>query len=308
MEVTFVKPQYLYLLFVLPIIIFVHFYTLKHVRRRALKFANFEAIKRITGGEVLSKNILILVMRCLTVLFLILAAANTIVIYTTESATHDIVLALDASSSMLAKDYEPNRFEAAKSGLKSFVDEAAGKMRVGVVSFSGATIVEQGITNDMDLVKKAVDEITIHELSGTDLGQAMITSANMLSGEESKAVVLITDGQSNVGVDPEEALGYLKKEGVIIYPIGIGTIEGGKFGEVGAALKIDEDTLRFLAEESSGKYFHPTSTDDLVMVFKDIASFRQRKVKADASFFLVVAAVALLFVEWGLSSSRFKII
>src|SRR3989338_4478169 len=101
MEIIFRNAFYLWFLLAIILLIALHFTTLKYIKRRALKFANFEAIERVTGSEIFSKNVLLLYIRLLIVICVILAAAGTTVWYTGKSSNVDYVLAIDASSSML---------------------------------------------------------------------------------------------------------------------------------------------------------------------------------------------------------------
>ena len=307
MEVSFQNPEYLWLLVAIPILVIVHFYALKYNRGKALKFANFEAIARVTGGEILSKNITVLIMRVFAILFLVLAISGTIVYYKGESTTHDIVLAIDASGSMSATDYEPNRLEAAKKAALTFVEMIKGDVGIGVVSFSGASRVEQKITTDKILVSEAIKNIELQELSGTDIGQAIITSSNLFLNEERpKTIILLTDGQDNVGVTPAEAVKYIKPK-IVVHTIGIGTTEGGTLGDVNALLKLDEETLKFIANETGGKYYRAKNVEELKKAYKEIAEIKERRLKKNISLFLSLIAFALLFIEWGLLSTKYKI-
>src|SRR3989344_2294049 len=121
MEITFTNPEYLWFLFVIPILILVHFAGLRSTRRKALKFANFEAIERVTGGQVLSKNLFLLTIRLIIVILFVLALAGTIYWYAGQGSDFDFVLAIDASNSMLATDLPPNRIEVAKIRAQEFI-------------------------------------------------------------------------------------------------------------------------------------------------------------------------------------------
>lgn len=309
MEVTFANPKYLLLLIAIPILIFIHFYMLKHTRRTALKFANFDAIMRVTGGVAVTKNITVLLMRLTVVTFLVLAVTGTTLWYEGVSAKYDMVLTIDASSSMLANDYAPNRLEAAKNAASLFIDKVKGDVKVGVVSFSGAAMIDQEPTIDLKQAKTVISNIQIQTLGGTDIGQAIITSANLLKGDNApKVIILLTDGRSNVGISPKEAINYIGSDNIIVFTIGIGTSEGGAISGIDAAFTLDEETLQTIATATGGKYFHATSVDALGKAFDEIAQFQKKKMKLDLSPYLLLFSFVLLFIEWGLISNRYKII
>ena len=308
MEVTFSNPKYLLLMLALPILIFVHFYTLKHASRKALKFANYEAIMRVTGGQAVHKSVLILILRLCIVAFLVLAVTGTTLWYQGVSAKYDMVLAIDASSSMLANDYTPNRLEAAKNAATLFVNMVKGDVKVGVVSFSGAAFIDKEPTIELKEVKEAIKNIQIHTLGGTDLGQAIITSANLLrEGNAPKLIVLLTDGRSNIGIDPQEAIDRIGKENVQIYTIGIATGTGGAIEGIAAAFTVDDIALKEIAESTGGQYFQAASIGALETAFKEIAQIQKKKMKLDISPYLLIFSFAMLFIEWGLLSTKYRI-
>lgn len=309
MEITFTNPKYLLLLVAIPIFIFIHFYTLTHMRREALKFANFEAIRKVTGGKSVSKNILLLLLRLMIITFLVLAVSGTIIWYSGLSAKYDMVLAIDASSSMLADDYTPSRLEAAKNAAAFFVEKIEGDVSAGLVAFSGAAFIRQEPTQELRLVRQKISELEILELGGTDIGQAIITSANLLhSSSNPKILVVMTDGRSNVGIDPLEAIETIKKDNIIVYTIGIATTAGGAVEGVSAAFTLDEDTLKQVAESTGGKYFHATDIKTLESAFYQISQFQKKKIKLDISLYLLLFAFFLLFVEWGLLSTKYRVV
>lgn len=308
-SLSFAKPVFLWLLGLLPILVFIHFYSLRYGRKIALKFANFEAIQRITGGENTSKNIILLFMRFIVVLFLILGASGTILNYEGKTSEYDLVLTIDASSSMLAEDYAPNRLEAAKAAAGLFIQDSDAVLHMGIVTFSGASFIQQTLAADKAEILNAIQKIEISRLGGTDLGQALITSANlMVQDSRAKAIILITDGQGNIGIPPEDSFEFLQKNKISVYTIGIGTPEGGTASELGVPFSLDEETLKNIASATGGKYYRPLSTDDLEKVFREIASIDTRPLTKDISLYLLVIALVGLFIEWGLIATKYRVI
>lgn len=308
MEIIFKNAFYLWFLLAIIILIALHFTTLKYIKRRALKFANFEAIERVTGNEIFSKNVLLLYIRLLIVICVILAAAGTTIWYTGKSSNVDYVLAIDASSSMLAQDIMPNRLEIAKESAIAFVDSLKARTEIAVVSFSGSSFVEQELTSDLLKVKNAIRGIEVKYVGGTDILDAVVTSVTVLfKGKNLKALILLTDGQINVGTI-DEIIDYAGKNAVTIHTIGLGTISGGKMqiGDIGFSSELDEDALKSIAYNTGGMYNQAKNKDELLKAYKEITSTTKVKLSFNASATLLFIALFLLLVEWFLINTRYR--
>ena len=317
MYITFDKPLYIWFILTIPILFITHFITLRHSKIRALKFANFEAIAKVLEGHKLTKpffgfknkELFLLVIRVFILLFLTLALSGTILWYQGQSSAFDFVLAIDASSSMLADDFTPNRFNAAKKAASMFVDSLTGDANIGIVSFAGAAFVDLKPTNDLLAVKQAIVDVSIKSASGTDLGQAIIASTNLLSAEKrAKSVILLTDGQSNVGVPVEEGIDYANKYGVSVNTIGIGTEQGGKLYGLNFTTKIDEAMLQRIALNTGGRYYSAKNESALAQAYEEIAVSGKEKLSLNLTWILMLAALSLLFLEWGLINTRYRTI
>lgn len=318
MNVVFNNPSFLWFLLVVPLLIIVHFLTLKYGKKEALKFSNFEAIARVTKEKVsskpyasfMSKNTMVLAVRASALTLLILAVAGTVVWYEGKTSEFDFVLAIDASSSMLADDFSPNRLEATKVAANLFVDSLAQKSRVGIVTFSGTSFVEQKITEERMTLKEKINGIKVSKIGGTDLANAIITSSNLLTNEEDKgkAIILLTDGQSNVGMSVEDGIDYANKENVIIHTIGVGTEEGGKFTGSEIVSKLDEDTLKKIASLTGGEYFRADSKEGLAEAYKSIAGLNIRKISFNLTPLFMMVALLSLVLEWILIHTRYRIV
>ncbi|MFH1399334.1 MAG: VWA domain-containing protein [Candidatus Woesearchaeota archaeon] len=306
---TFLRPLYLTFLVSIPFFIAMHFLILKHIRRRALKFANFEIIEKATGGQVLNKNVILLIIRLCAMILLIFSAAGTILWYSGKASSFDFVVAIDASSSMLANDFKPSRIEAAKIAANEFVGLLPQQTAVGVVSFAGTSFVEQQVTNDRGIVKDRISEIEVKPVGGTDLGEAVVTATNMLlSSEKSRAVVLLTDGQSNVGTDPDFGAEYANNNMVTVFTIGMATAEGGEFSRIGVVSKLDADTLISIAQNTGGKFYLAVGEDQLSQSFREIALASEQKISVNLQLPLLLFAILLLFIEWGLINTKYRIL
>jgi Ca-activated chloride channel family protein len=313
MEFTLANPEYLWFLLGIPFLIFTHFYSYKYAKRIAFKFANFEALKRVSGGIAFSRNLFLVTIRFLVLLFLILSLAGAVIWYEGKSSDFDFVIAIDASGSMLADDFDPNRFEAAKETAMVFVDSISPRARVGVISFSGTSFIRQRLTRDLPMVKQAIKDLQIEYAGGTGVGEAMVTSSNLLSApdigdERARAIVLLTDGQSNVGISPQEALEFAKDSRVVIHTIGVATAAGGRFKDIEAVSTIDEETLKNIAIATGGTYFRAESKEQLRAAYEEVAKTSIKKIPIKLSTPCLMASLLLLFFEWALINTKFRTI
>lgn len=311
MEIIFQNPIYLWFLVSIALLIMVHLFTLKHVRRRALQFANFDAIARVTGKRLLSQNTPLLSIRIFTLLFATLALAGTTFVYTGQSNEFSFVLAIDASGSMTSTDFEPSRLESAKEEAISFVNSLSSQTRIGLISFSGTSFIEEETTTDLDQIKDTISKIEVKKIGGTDLGEVIITGTNMLSKEtKSKVLIILTDGRSNVGVDIHEAIPYAIKNEVLIYTIGMATKEGGTIGGISQdlLLRLDPETLTTIAFNTGGEYYEATDPASLEKAYNEIEKSTRELITLDLTLLFMTLTLLLLFLEWALVNTRYRTI
>jgi Ca-activated chloride channel family protein len=201
---------------------------------------------------------------------------------TTSTEGTDIVIALDVSSSMLARDFEPNRLEAAKKVASKFISGRESD-NIGVVIFAGESLTGVPMTVDRSQLLSYIESINMDMLEdGTAIGDGIATSLNRLKEgkAKSKSIILLTDGSNNTGVvAPISASEVAKELGVKIYTIGIGTNGTapyptrnifGKIEYQPQPVVIDEATLKTIAESTGGKYFRATGNKVLADVFTEI--------------------------------------
>ena len=305
MEIIFQNPEYLFLLFLIPAIIIFHFIALRIKRNIALKFANFEAIARIKGIEIYSKNLLILFLVLISVLAFILSASGLSVVRDVESNKFSFVIAIDVSSSMSAIDIQPTRLEAAKQTASGFISNLLSASRVGIISFSGNSFIIQEITDDRTKLNRAINSLSISEVGGTDLSEAIITSANMLDSEDNKVIILLSDGQANVGTI-DNAIFYAKNKKVIIHTIALGTPEGGE-ASYGIS-KADEETLKAISYETGGEFFSAKSKDQLSTSFNEIKELKKSKQILNLATYLVLIGLVFLILTYILTNTKYSTI
>ena len=317
MYFTFENPKYLWYLFSIPLLIISHFAFLKYSRRKAIKFANFQALKKVSDQKVVTKNHIVLIIRMLILILLILSISGTTLWYLGYTNQNDYILAIDTSASMTAQDVQPTRLDAAKKYTSQFLDNLKSDSKVGVVSFSGAAMIENLPSNDFSQLREKINTLEISHVGGTNIPDAIVTSTNLLlPSKKGKAIVLLTDGSNTASYfikDPiNEAINYAKENNIIIYTIGLGTNTGpiGYLPEYyNVSAVADQNTLFRLANETGGKYYNALDTNELQKAYIDITSNSQEAyLSIELSLGLLIIALALLFMEWGLISTRFRAI
>ncbi|UCD04246.1 MAG: VWA domain-containing protein, partial [Candidatus Woesearchaeota archaeon] len=153
----------------------------------------------------------------------------------------------------------------------------------------------------------AIESITIKIVGGTDISEAVITGTNLLivlNDPRPKSIILMTDGQFNVGPELKEVIDYAKRNEVTIYAIGLGTPEGGRLKEGGFS-RLDENTLKSLAFSTDGNYFIANDSEKIKAAYTDIIQPRILEVPHPVGGFLAILAILLLIVHWWLSNMRY---
>ncbi len=305
MYFTFTDPKYLFLLLVIPFIVFIYLLTIKSMKKRALKFANFEAIARVQGVSFFSRDIVTIILSSLIVLVLVLSVSGLTLHRQAQASSFSFVIAIDVSRSMEAKDLLPSRLEAAKETAKEFVNAAPSTTKIAVVSFSGNSYIHQSLTDKKDLVIDALDGVKISSIEGTDIYEAIVTSSNLLTAEEGRSIILLSDGQINVG-EVEDAIKYANQNDIVINTIAIGTKEGGE--TVYGVSKLNEDIMKALSYNTEGNYFDAQDRQSLLNSLDQILKLTKKKVSTDLSGHLVLLAIILFVIEYFLINSRYRLL
>lgn len=202
----------------------------------------------------------------------------------------DIVIALDISGSMMAKDFKPTRFAAAKDVASKFVNHREHD-NMGLVVFAGESLSLMPLTNDRGALINAIESINMGDLTdGTAIGDGLVSAVNrIVSGKaKSKSIILLTDGTNNAGdVPPATAAQIARQKGVRVYTIGVGT--NGKinvpdpygFSSTTIETKIDEESLKEIANTTNGKYFRAKDEKVLRKVFDEIDKLEKSVLDVD---------------------------
>ena len=279
----FAHPEYLWLLILF--IPFITWYILKQRNHATLNVSTIQPYIKIPRSykEYLIHGLFIIRLTIIGCVIIILARPQTRDSWRTSSTEGtDIIISLDISSSMLARDFKPDRFEAAKSVAAKFV---AGRTtdNIGVVIFAGESFTAVPMTTDRSLLANYIKDIKMEMLEdGTAIGDGLATSINRIKDgkAKSKSIILLTDGSNNTGnVAPITAAEIAKKYGIKVYTIGVGRNgmapfpQQNMFGRieyVNMPVVIDENTLQDIAAITGGKYFRATGNNVLSEIFDEI--------------------------------------
>jgi len=314
-QLTFEHAANLWFLFAIPLIVIGHFLFLRYSQKRALRFANFRALKRITGERLITRNYGLLWLRAFIVLFAVLAVSGATLWYEGRSSNNDFVIAVDTSASMTAQDVPPTRLEAAKGDAQLFIDALPGNSRVGVVSFSGVAFIVTAPVPDKGAAKEAVASLEPMEAGGTDIPGAIITSTNLLlDNEKGRSIILITDGSNTIesflDKSLQRSIAYAQEHHVRVHTIGVGT-DTGPIGYLPTYYNVssvyNEQNLVGIANATKGTYARADNATDLLAAFQRITDDTSvQLIRKDLRAHFMVAALALLFIEWVLVNTRYR--
>ncbi len=327
-DITFANKELRWLFLVIPVIIVWYFFKNKTLNAE-LKTSSLEGFEKVRTSykQYLRHLIIIIRLAVLSILILVLMRPQSRSSYKdVKTEGIDIVIALDISSSMLAKDFKPNRLEAAKEVATKFIDSRPND-RIGLVIFSGESFTQCPLTSDHDVIKNLFSGIKLGMLAdGTAIGNGLATATTRIkdSKAKSKVVILLTDGVNNQGsVAPMTAAEIAKAFGVRVYTIGLGTTgkalsfagiyPDGSYAYEWAEVVIDEKTMTEIADLTGGKYFRATDNDKLKEVYKEIdrlekTIFEEKNFTNKSEHFLpfAITAAILLLLEFLLKNTLLK--
>ncbi len=328
-HIEFLNKELFWLLLLLPIAVV--WYVLKHSKQTAeLKMSTLQGFKTSGSNWAKLRHVLFaLRLIALGLLITALARPRTVDVSTRTKTTSgiDIVMAIDVSASMLAKDLRPNRLEALKEVAADFIDGRPSD-RIGLVEYAGEAYTKTPITSDKSIVKRSLRDINYNNIieGGTAIGMGLATSVNRLkdSKAKSKVIILLTDGVNNSGfIDPKIASELAVEYGIKVYAIGLGTNgmalspiginPNGTFRYGRMQVEIDEALLKDIAAETGGKYFRATNNDKLVQIYDEINKLEKTEIEEKKYYNyvekyrpLVLLAGLLLLIELLLRNTIFR--
>ena len=336
----FLWPEFLWLLLALPLLVLLYVWLLKRKKKMAVRYASLSIVKEAMGGQSWKRHIppalFLLAMAAMLV-----AAGRPQAVVTLPSNQQTIILAMDVSGSMRATDVQPNRLVAAQNAAKSFIADLPRHVKVGIVAFAGSAQVAQLPTVNREDLVTAIDRFQLQRATATGNAivislatlfpdQGIELAAMQGGGRErqrgfaidgerkekkdftpvapgsysSAAIIMLTDGQRTTGVDPLEAAKMASERGVRVYTVGIGTVDGETIGFEGWSMRVrlDEETLKSIAQKTEAEYFYAGTAHDLKKVYETLSSkLTVEKKETEVSALFAMAAAALALLSAGLS-------
>ena len=277
---TFLWPQFLWLLLALPLLVLLYVWLLRRKKKNALQYASLSIVREAMGKGQSVRRHIPPVLFLLSLAAMLVASSRPFAVVTLPSDKQTIMLAMDVSGSMRATDVKPNRLVASQEAAKAFLAELPRNIKVGIVAFAGTASVVQPPTLSREDLVAAIDKFQLQR--GTAIGNGIVVSlaelfpdagidlASMQTGRErlrgvdieqkakegkakepfvpvapgsytSAAIILLTDGQRTTGVDSMDAAKAAADRGVRIYTVGIGTVDGETIGFEGWSMRVKLD-------------------------------------------------------------------
>jgi Ca-activated chloride channel homolog len=305
-SVAFLYPKFLLLLLLVPFFIFIYFFSLVYTRKKAMVFANFEAMQRFYDMEFFSRNFLALYSHLIIIVLMVFAVAGTSVAFDAETSTFSYALAIDNSGSMKTADVLPTRLDAAKTSAKKFTDWLPVGVEIGVMSFAGDAEILQGLDSSKIRARMAIDRIEFGDVHGTNIYNAVISANSLFGDRRMKSLIILSDGQLNIG-DAPQIIKYANRNNLVINTIAMGTEEGG-VTDLNTISKVDIDFLKSLAFNTNGKFFQAQDLNQLDESFVTLVREVNRDVSIDLTFYLMFGALGLFTINWIFRNLRFRIV
>lgn len=291
MEIVFADPRYLFFLLFVPIVIVAHFIVLRVLKKKAVIFANFETLSRVSRKYLPTQNNQQLFIRVIAIILVVFALAEMQLIIPSDTLTPDTAILIDASASMQG---EP--FAQAQDIASSYVANAHPLAQIGVMTFSTISRVQVQPTRVRASVIDAIGRAQPHEITGTDLGTAILNGLNLVEPfEGDRHMLIISDGRTVLGSSISAALEDAAARGVTIDPVLI--VEPGQ-EQYSYAI----EAMDLIANVTEGRLLYaddPELTDKLVRYYPSHAH-------VDLYDYLLILALIIITLEWILSKSIYK--
>lgn len=312
------KPEFLWLLLLVPALLVAYGLMRKLRRRRIRKLGDEALVSDLMPSWSGPKGWVRIVLFCLGFTCFVIGLARPLIgakLAERETKGAEIMICLDVSNSMLAQDYSPDRLSRAKLAISRLTDKLQGD-RIGLIVFAGSSFVQLPITTDYVSAKMFLNSISTESVpvQGTAIGEAILTAAKSFSiqSEKSRAIIVITDGENHED-DAVEAARQIAETGVRVYTIGVGSLRGqpipfngellkDRNGEI-VVTKLDEETLQQIAGAGNGAYIHAGNEEfGLNPIIDEIKKLEEEKFNSvvfedfDEQYMYFFAAALFFFV------------
>ena len=342
---TFLWPHMLYLLAGVPVVIALYLWLLRRKKQQAVRYASLGLIRGAMGMGSRFRRHVPPALFLIALILMVLGIARPAAVITLPSQHETVILAMDVSGSMRAGDVEPNRLTAAQNAAKQFIDDQPSTAKIGIVTFAGTAALVQPPTQNKDDLVAAIDRMQLQRATAIGSGILVSLKAIFPDVEfdlrgsnprpeanrasrsldkkdatdskdvkpvppgsyQAAAIILLTDGQTTTGPDPIEAARMAADRGVRIFTVGVGTVNGEVIGFEGWSMRVrlDEDSLKSIANITRGEYFYAGTALDLKKIYSDLNTklvFEKKETEITALFAaaatLLAVIAAMLSVMW----------
>jgi Ca-activated chloride channel homolog len=325
-NITFAYPWVFWFLLIIPLLA-IYYFLYGRKKENSVVYSSLNPFKNLPSGWKERFKHLPFVLRLIAIGLFIVALARPQSFTSGESIYSegiDIAMVLDISSSMLAEDFSPNRLEASKNVINTFVNDRVTD-RIGLVIFSREAFTQCPLTVDYSVLSGLLKEVKSGMIEdGTAIGNAIANGVNRLkdSKAKSKIIILVTDGVNNAGeVNPLSAAEIAKTFGIRIYTIGVGTIGEAPYPVQTAfgtryqmvPVEIDEDLLKKIAADTNGKYYRAVNNRKLQEIYSEIDKLERTKIEVTSyrnasELFYNWAGIGflLLILEFGIARTLLR--
>jgi len=327
---NFIFPLGLWLVLIVPILIALYVWAQRRRQKYALRYASLSLVKEALGRGPGIRRHIPPALFLAALFFMTVAVARPVTVVSMPVQEGVVILAIDVSGSMQAEDLKPNRMEAAKEAAKAFVARQGEDVSVGIVSFSGDASLVQSPTTDHDLVVKAIDRLRPQR--ATAIGRGILTSLDAIFENDEEippsvqalqrleatggqgpmpsappggtlnapaTIILLSDGQNNQFPAPLQIIGEAISRGIRVYTVGVGSAQGTILRLQGRQIRtrLDEATLKQIAELTEAEYFNASSSADLREVYEKLSTqlvLREQKTEVTSYLTAIAAVLSIL--------------
>jgi Ca-activated chloride channel family protein len=327
---NFIFPLGLWLVLIVPILIALYIWAQRRRQKYALRYASLSLVKEALGRGPGIRRHIPPALFLAALFFMTVAVARPVTVVSMPVQEGVVILAIDVSGSMQAEDLKPNRIEAAKEAAKAFVARQGEDVSVGIVSFAGDASLVQSPTTDHDLVIKAIDRLRTQR--ATAIGRGILTSLDAIFENDEEippsvqalqrleatggqgpmpsappggtlnapaTIILLSDGQNNQFPAPLQIIGEAISRGIRVYTVGVGSAEGTILRLQGRQIRtrLDEATLKQIAELTEAEYFNASNSADLREVYEKLSTqlvLREQKTEVTSYLTAIAAVLSIL--------------